>query len=190
MIKSGDIDSLVKENIWLILTMTLIAMVIQNTFTVIPLILVITINYVLFGFVNGFIWSWFTSIIGSAIVFVSIRYLFRDWVTKKVDRSLLFKIEQKGFSFVFQSRIIPFIPTSLINILGGISSIHFKSFMSATSLGNFLYFFVMILIPAGLISIPSNESIVIYAILLSILLIFFFRFIKRRRKANKKLSGE
>ena len=50
MIISGEIDTSIKEKIWLVLLFTLLIMIIQNTFTVIPLILVITVNYVLFGF--------------------------------------------------------------------------------------------------------------------------------------------
>jgi uncharacterized membrane protein YdjX (TVP38/TMEM64 family) len=195
MNKSGDLDAIVEDNIWFILAITLLMMIIQNTFTVIPLLLVITVNYVLFGFTKGFIWSWMTSIIGSAIIFLGARYLFQDWVTKKVDQTLLAKIEKKGFRFVFQARIIPFVPTSLINILSGISSIKFNSFIMATCWGNFLYFFLMILIPAGFLNVQMNEYLLEGGILLLILVIFFFKLIERRKKrssesVHNKRNGE
>ena len=184
MIKNGDFESIVKKNIWFILAITLLMMVVQNSITVIPLLLVITLNYILFGFVIGFLWSWITGLVGAAIIFVTTRFLLQSWIKKKVDSSLLYKIEQKGFSFVFQARIIPFVPTSLINIIGGVSSIEFKSFMIATGLGNFLYFLVMMLIPAGLLSIPLNDGIIKGAFLLLILSVFLFRYKRRRKRHN------
>lgn len=188
MIKKGDFDSILKQNIWFILAITLLLMVIQNTFTIIPLILVITVNYVLFGFLYGFLWSWITSLIGSAIIFVAARYFFQSWTKKKVDPTLLNKLEQKGFSFIFQARIIPFIPTSLINIIGGISSIKFKSFMIATSIGNFFYFFVMILIPAGLLNISLNKYLIEGTLLLVLIIVFIIR--RKRKKVHHPLEEE
>lgn len=184
IIKSGNFDAIIDQNIWFILAITLVIMMIQNTFTVIPLILVITVNYVLFGFIKGFLWSWITSLIGSTVIFLCSRYLFQGWVSRKVDASLRSKIEKNGFKFVFQARVIPFIPTSLINILSGVSSIPFRSFILATSIGNFLYFFMMTLIPAGLLNIPSNQYLIEASILLIILLIFYFTFKRKKRQTN------
>ena len=181
-IKNGDIDSIVEENLFYSLFITLIIMIIQNTFTIIPLILVITINYTLYGFFNGFIWSWFTSMIGAAMMFMGSRYLFQDWVLKKMKPTLLTKIEKNGFLFVFQARIMPFIPTSLINILGGLSSIQFKPFILGTTFGNFIYFFVLSLIPAGLMNVNLNDY-VLEAIFL-ITLVSYFVFKKRLKRKN------
>src|SRR3954453_1845532 len=103
VIKSGEFGLIIKENLFFTLIITLIIMIIQNTFTVIPLILVITVNYTLFGFVNGFLWSWFTSIVGAAITFMGSRYLFQDWVLKKANTELITKIEKNGLLFVFQA---------------------------------------------------------------------------------------
>ena len=59
--------------------------------------------------------------------------------------------------FVFSARVLPFIPTSLINILGGLSTIGLKGFTIGTALGNFIYFFLLALVPAGLMSSGIND---------------------------------
>jgi uncharacterized membrane protein YdjX (TVP38/TMEM64 family) len=64
-------------------------MVIQNSFTIIPLIIIITINYALFGFFNGLIWSWFTSIIAAGIWFICSRFFLNDLVQKKKKKEIL-----------------------------------------------------------------------------------------------------
>ncbi len=55
--------------------------------------------------------------------------------------------------------------------------------MLATASGNFLYFFIMILIPAGLLNIELNKYILEGVILLFILLLFIIR---KRKKLNLK----
>ncbi|MCQ6274924.1 TVP38/TMEM64 family protein [Bacillus sp. V3B] len=182
VMKSGEFDLIVKENLFFTMIITLLIMIIQNTFTIIPLILVITVNYTLFGFVNGFLWSWFTSIIGAVLIFMGSRYLFQGWIIKKTNKELLSKIEKSGLLFVFQARIMPFIPTSLINILGGISSIHFKSFIIGTVFGNFIYFFLLTLIPAGLMITNLNDYILEGVILMSIALYLIYKKKWKRKK--------
>lgn len=179
-IRNGDISENIQENLWITLLITLVFMIIQNTFTIIPLILVITVNYTLFGFFNGFLWSWLSSIIGAALMFFGSRYLFQDWVLPRIKKQFVEKIERKGFLFVFQARVMPFIPTSLINILGGISSIHFNSFIMATILGNFIYFFLLILIPAGLMNSQINDFLIEAFVLLAVILFLLYKWKKRK----------
>src|SRR3954462_15298054 len=76
-VMAGDIQYIrnAVSNSWLYAYLfMLFIMVIQNSFTVIPLILVITINIALFGFLKGFLWSWFTSVIAGILIFLSVRY--------------------------------------------------------------------------------------------------------------------
>lgn len=183
-ILSGDMESIVKENKSSMMIITLVIMIIQNTFTIIPLILIISINYSLFGFINGFLWSWFTSILGAAFMFYASRYLFQSWVINQVREEWLKKIEANGFIFVFQGRIIPFMPTSLINIVSGISTIQFKSFINGTIIGNFIYFFFLTLVPAGLMKTEWNVSILITIIVITIIIYLYYR--KKKKTSGNK----
>ena len=65
-----------RHNTFLVLLIMLTIMCLQNLFTFIPLILVITINIALFGFWKGYLYSCFCSVVGSTAIFLSIRYLF------------------------------------------------------------------------------------------------------------------
>ena len=189
LIRSGQIDSIVNENIIFILSVTLLIMSIQNIFTVIPLILVLTVNYTLFGFLYGFLWSWISSIIGAAFMFFGSRYFFQGWVVKKIQPEWITKIEKNAFIFVFQARIMPFVPTSLINILGGVSPIKFKPFLLGTILGNFIYFFILISIPAGILNPNLNDYIVESVILLAIVVYFILKIVFKRKKSQKNIDS-
>ncbi|MEH7245771.1 VTT domain-containing protein [Neobacillus niacini] len=190
LLRDGEFDSItesLKEDTFSKFFFTFMIMVIQNSFTIIPLIIIITINYTLFGFFNGLIWSWFTSIIAAGIWFYGSRYFFNDWVQKKTNPQLLEKMEKSGFLFVFQARIFPFIPTSLINILSGLSSIRFKHFIIGTMLGNLIFFFVLSLIPAGIMEGDKEQNILLGITLILVGFVFFYR-IKRRQKRRKQLN--
>jgi uncharacterized membrane protein YdjX (TVP38/TMEM64 family) len=190
LLRSGDLDSIImslKDTTFSKFFFTFIIMVIQNSFTIIPLIIIITINYALFGFFNGLIWSWVTSIIAAGIWFFGSRYFFNDWVQKKTNPELLSKMEQNGLLFVFQARIIPFVPTSLINILSGLSSIKFKHFLIGTMFGNLIFFFVLSLIPAGLMEGNMEQNILLGIALVLVGVVVLFR-VKKKQKRRKELN--
>ena len=190
LMRSGQIDTMINENIFFILSITLLIMSIQNIFTVIPLMLVLTINYTLFGFLYGFLWSWFSSIIAATFMFFGSRYFFQGWVVRKIKQEWLTKIENNAFIFVFQARVMPFVPTSLINILGGVSPIKFTPFILGTILGNFIYFFILISIPAGILNADLNDYIVVSVILLAIVVYITLKNINKRKKAKKNIDSD
>jgi uncharacterized membrane protein YdjX (TVP38/TMEM64 family) len=190
LLRIGDLDSIImslKDTTFSKFFFTFIIMVIQNSFTIIPLIIIITINYALFGFFNGLLWSWVTSIIAAGIWFFGSRYFFNDWVQKKTNPELLSKMEQNGLLFVFQARIIPFVPTSLINILSGLSSIKFKHFLVGTMFGNLIFFFVLSLIPAGLMEGNMEQNILLGIALVLVGLVVFYR-IRKKQKTRKQVN--
>ncbi|MED3572176.1 TVP38/TMEM64 family protein [Cytobacillus praedii] len=186
VLKSGDIDTITSflgENLFYTLCITFIIMIIQNSFTIIPLIIVISLNIALYGLFYGFLWSWITSIFSSLIVFLCIRFGFQDWILKKVKPELINLGEKHGFLYVLQARVIPFIPTSIINITAGLSPIRLKEFMIATAIGNFIYFLILSLIPAGLFSGEINEYVLG---ILAFFFIFFFYLIKKSYRKNNR----
>jgi uncharacterized membrane protein YdjX (TVP38/TMEM64 family) len=175
-----SIKAILNENILFTLGITLLFMIIQNIFTLIPLILLITINVTFFGFFYGYLWSWFTSIIGSIIVFLIVRYWFQAFLLPKINKQMNEKIEENGFVVVFISRIFPFIPTSFVNIAAGVSSIRFKQFILATLLGNMIYIFALSLIPLGFLSLNFEQFIFVIIAMICVLIIFHHKVSKNK----------
>ena len=185
-VMKGDyayIKAALADSILYVYSFMLLIMIIQNTFTIIPLILVITVNITVFGFLEGFLWSWFTSILAAIIIFLSIRYLFTDRFSSKVSSEELQRIEEKGFSYVLAGRVFPFVPTSFINIIAGLSTIPLNQFIFGTVIGNFIYFFVLALIPVGLYSSEVNEYTI--GALIIVLMVSSY-LVSRFRNKNKK----
>jgi uncharacterized membrane protein YdjX (TVP38/TMEM64 family) len=153
---SGDPEA-VKEvsrgSIAMLLLITLGLMIIQNIFPVIPLILLISMNVSIFGLKEGYIWSWFISIIGAVIAFMITRYGFQALFHKYVSEKIKLRIEAHGFWYVILGKLLPIMPSSLVNIAAGGSSVRFNNFLLATIIGNTAYYSILYLISQGLLSL-------------------------------------
>jgi len=178
------IEAFLDNNLLYAYLFLLVIMIIQNSFTVFPLLLVISINISLFGFTNGFLWSWVSSVIAAILVFYGVRYLFQARLIDKFKPQLLEKIDANGFAYVFQARIFPLVPTSFINILAGLSTVRFWPFLFATAIGNFIYFFILSLIPAGVLSDQFDETIIWVVLVSAILLYYLVKLVRKRRRPS------
>lgn len=189
MLKSGDMDLIADyfEEEWqLALFITFILMLIQNLFTLVPLVLVVTINILLFGFYGGFFWSWATSVMGSLLAFLLYRYWLQTFLTTKVNSDIRSKIENNGFLFVFYARLFPFFPTSLINVTAGASTIKIYHYVSATVLGNLIYLLIVSLIVNGIVSASFESYVFFVALVIAIPLFYLYKRRKRKVKILQK----
>lgn len=145
-----------------------------------PLALAVTLNVWIFSLFEGFMWSWVTSIIGSFVAFLLYRYWFQGLVRHKINPIIQEKMERNGFYYVLYSRLIPIVPTSVINIAAGISTIKTIPFLVATMLGNFVFILCLCLLIEGVL----NADIEIWII--STLIIGFIVFISLYKKMKKR----
>lgn len=142
LVIQGDVDRLrevVSVRTGEMLLLTFLIMFLQNFITAVPLLLLVTVNVALFGFSFGYIWSWLSSVIAATLVFLLTRYWLQSWLMRKVKASLKDRIERNGFSYVLVCRLIPVMPSSLINMAAGASTIRLSHFLLSTLLGNLLY---------------------------------------------------
>lgn len=182
---------LANNNMLLVLAIMLILMCLQNLFTFIPLILVITLNIALLGFWKGYIYGVCCSVIGSTVIFSSVRYGFPNTFSATSLKKYEEKIEKNGFLFVLSCRILPFMPTNLINIVSGLSSIKTSHFIAATTIGNLIYSFVLASASFGLQKIYEENKIVFFAIaIVIVIIVLLYRYIKKFRKKVPQTENE
>lgn len=128
--------------IWLIIIVFSL-MFLQNLLNFVPIVLLISLNVTLFGFGLGVLISIFSSTLFSSIIFLCIRFFFRNISFNKKYERYAKKIENHGLWFVFISRLIPIMPTTVINIAAAISTTRFIHFVIGTLLGNTVYTFII-----------------------------------------------
>ncbi len=178
------IRALAHNNILLICLIMLVIMILQNLFTFIPLVLVIATNITLFGFWHGYLYGCLCSVIGSTLIFLSIRHLFHDAFSNSTATKYHEKIEKNGFLFVLSGRILPFIPTNLINIASGLSTIKTSHFMVATTIGNMVYGLALASASFSIIEAITHHPLYFLIIVLIILLAA----VLYRQKKNRSIE--
>ena len=107
-----------------------------------PAIIFSTANTIVFGIVPGIILSCLAETVGVVISFLLLRHFFRDYAQQVISKSKrLSKIEkysgEKGFEVMLIARMIPYIPSVLLNALGALSAISLKDYALASLIGKF-----------------------------------------------------
>lgn len=146
---------------------------IESIVPMLPLSVFITINFISFGNVFGFLISWFFTILGCSLSFFLFRHFIRDWFIKKTKnaskiRKLIRIIEKTKFQNIVLFLAIPFTPAFLVNIAAALSNISYKKFFYAILISKvFLVYFWGYVGTTLLESFTHPESLV-KVILLSI----------------------
>jgi uncharacterized membrane protein YdjX (TVP38/TMEM64 family) len=87
---------------------------------------------VLFDFVQGLFLVILASTLASSLAFFSFRYLFRDYVHKKVRGRfphLEEGLQREGVYFVFAMRLVPLVPYSATNLILSVSPVPFVTYL-------------------------------------------------------------
>ena len=113
-----------------------------------PLVLIVVANAEAYGLFYGFLLSWIGVVSGSTCVFLIIRLFgrrFRGFLERKIKKSAKFMawIERKGFTPIFVLACFPFTPSSIVNIVAGLSRLPIHTFLIATTLGKGVMIFLV-----------------------------------------------
>jgi uncharacterized membrane protein YdjX (TVP38/TMEM64 family) len=91
---------------------------------------------VLFGPIWGVVYTAFGSTLGAGMVFLTARYLARDWVAGKLAGSRLMSLDKKvarhGWKIVAFTRLVPVFSFSLLNYAFGLTRVDFWPYLAAT----------------------------------------------------------
>ena len=143
----------------------------ESMIPILPLLVFITINFLVLGKVLGFIVSWVFTILGCIISY----YIFKKGFGNKFDRLIEDKEKLKKYTNVFKNISIgklvliismPFTPAFMVNIVAGLIKMDFKKYFIALLFGKIalVYFW-------GFIGTSFIESIQNPVILFKIIVI-------------------
>ncbi|HTG71205.1 MAG TPA: VTT domain-containing protein [Candidatus Udaeobacter sp.] len=119
--------------------------------------------------------AWAGSAAASIVMFLFIRYGYREWGVHVLHRysrigRLTELFERNAFLTILFARLIPFIPSIAINIYSAISRVSFTSYAIASSLGKMPAMLLFVTVGDNLISNPKNmlAAIGIYGLFLTL----------------------
>lgn len=148
---------------------------IESMVPILPLFVFITLNFLAFGNIFGFIISWFFTCVGCSISFFLFRSKFQTWWYKRLKKKGLIstdtmnKITTLKFEQLTTIIAIPFTPAFLINIACGLSKMTYKKFITALMIGKtFLVYFWGFVGVSLIESVKHPENLVKVLILLGI----------------------
>ncbi|CEK30656.1 DedA family protein [[Clostridium] sordellii] len=120
-------------------TVSFILMILQSVIAPIPAFIITFANAGLFGWINGAILSWTSSMVGATLCFYIARFLGRDVVIKLTSNEGLNKVDKffgkYGNYAVLIARLLPFISFDIVSYAAGLTSMKFSAFFIATGIG-------------------------------------------------------
>jgi len=162
-----------------------IILIFINVVAVLPNIVIVAANGILFGVVKGTLISWIGESIGVIISFMLMRYLFQDNAQSIIARSKgLKKIDdfsgEKGLRIMLVARSIPYIPSGLITALGALSSISLTDYIIATFLGKLPSALIEVTLGHDLLFFKQHMVRLILLLVLSVVAYYFFFHYKKK----------
>lgn len=180
----GDTLNLINETIEYITSIVsaggllfgMFIIVLEAFIPIIPLCALIALNINAFGIIVGTVISWISTCIGSYLAYL----VFYHLSNKNIYRHLSTKTRKKIFKAATSFKKIslpnlvilitlPFTPSSLINILSGLTAINKNKFLAAIIIGKFFMVLFWVYVGKSFIeSITDIKTIIIISIMVGI----------------------
>lgn len=164
-------------------------MILQSIAAPLPAFLITFANANLFGWWQGAILSWVSSMVGAAICFFIARILGRDVVEKLTSKTGIKQIDdffkKHGRMSILIARLLPFISFDIVSYAAGLTSMSFGGFIVATGIGQLpatvIYSYVGGMLTGGAQMIVT-ALLILFA--LSALIVLFRQLYIERQKRN------
>ncbi len=145
--------------------------ILESIIPPLPLFVFITLNFVAYGKLVGFIISWICTCIGCLLSYFLVKKFLRNWVLKKIKNvDLLTKwmsyIENLSLSKVTVILAIPFTPAFMVNIAAGICNMDFKKFSVAILISKIFLVYFWGVVGTGLLESLHNPRSIITVIVM------------------------
>lgn len=157
----------------------------ESIIPMLPLSLFITLNFMTFGNIIGFIISWIFTVLGCMMSY----YLFKSAVSEKrlskfkennTLKKVINVIENMNFTSLVNLIAIPFTPAFAINIAAGICRVPKRKFLLALMLGKISLVYFWGFVGVGLIESLKNPSKLIGVVIL-IVIVYIISYILSKK---------
>ncbi|RCW47966.1 TVP38/TMEM64 family protein [Paenibacillus prosopidis] len=180
------------DNVGLVIIMAAL----MALFPVIPYPVVGGVIGAALGPVQGAMVTWTGSATASILMFLFIRYGYQEWGVNVLHRykrigKLTELFEKNAFLTILFARLIPFIPSIVINTYAALSRVSFTSYAVASSLGKIPAALLFVTVGDNLMGDPKNilVTISVYGVFLALSL-FAYRLWKRKQFQQTNLASE
>ncbi|MBM7554101.1 TVP38/TMEM64 family protein [Thalassobacillus pellis] len=167
---------------------------IESFLPILPLVAFVLANAVAYGLLKGFFYSWIGSSVGAIIVFTIIRRLgkkrFMQFISeRKQVKRVTSWVEEHGFGPLFLLMCFPFSPSSIINVVAGLSGVSRQQFVLAVLLGKSVMIFTIAYVGASIRSFAEHPvKAIVVAVCIALFWIlgkFLEKYLQRKAERNR-----
>ncbi len=163
----------------------IVAILIQTFVPFIPFFVIASANVIVFGLFQGFLINYLAACLGAVIAFLVARYIGHAAVERQLTKyplakSFNSKLERHGFFYVLMGRLIPIIPSSLVNLASGVTKVRFKHYFFGTIIGKLPLVLLESYIGNDLLHFKENSGRLIVLTFILFVLMGIGYWIKRR----------
>ena len=179
LLKSGDIKDTaeyIKSYGELAVVFSFLLTLFVNALGFPPAIIFSTANTLIFGIFWGIVISVVAETVGVTISFLLLRFFFRDTAQNLIKKSkFLSSVDKysskKGFVVMLIARMVPYIPSGVLNAVGALSSLSLRDYVLSAFIGKFPSTGIEAIIGHDAITQQEDSTRMIVVIILAVLLI-------------------
>ncbi|QRN86105.1 TVP38/TMEM64 family protein [Clostridia bacterium] len=125
-----------------------IAAGLESFLPVLPLTGIVAMNVYAYGFWSGYVLSYLGTIVGSTMLYFAIRHLFRASVHRRAQknqrwRSIIEKVQKKGFTPIFLLYCLPFTPSFFVSAGAALAEVDTYKFLAALITGKLVMIYIL-----------------------------------------------
>ncbi|MEG1505998.1 MAG: VTT domain-containing protein [Bacilli bacterium] len=148
--------------------------VVESIIPILPLFVFITMNFIAFGTIIGFIISWICTVLGCMLSYFLVKKFFRNYAIKKFSKNnILTKcmnyVEHLSLQKTTVILSIPFTPAFMMNIAAGLSNMNVKKFLSAILVSKLFLVYFWGVVGTGLVDSLKNPRSLITVLIMVII---------------------
>ena len=141
-----------------------------------PAIIFSTANTLIFGIIPGIVLSCVAETVGVTISFLLLRFFFRESAEKIIRKHMaLANIDkysgERGFVVMLIARMVPYLPSALLNAVGALSAISLRDYVLASFIGKFPSTGIEAIIGHDTITAQEDPTRLILVIVAAVILI-------------------
>lgn len=164
-------------------------MIIESIIPILPLAAFITLNFLSFGNVLGFLISWICTIIGCFLSFWMFDKGFKNIFEKKLRskesvNKFMRVIDNVKFEQLVTLLAIPFTPAFAVNIAAGLSEMKYSKYLKALILGKAFMVYFWGFVGTSLIQSLTNPSSLIKVVVITLIAFVASRVINKVLKID------
>ena len=150
-----------------------------------PAIIFSTANTLIFGIFWGITLSVVAETVGVTISFLLLRFFFRDTAQKVIAKSKFLKSmdnysSEKGFVVMLIARMVPYLPSGLLNAVGALSALSLRDYFIASFIGKFPSTGIEAIIGHDMIAGDGDNTRIVVVVIFAVILILFALWYEKR----------